>query len=694
MNVSYDHRAVKIDGNRVILLSGAIHYPRSTPEMWAPMLKRSRDAGLNTIETYVFWNLHERTRGVFDFSGRLDLLRFCRLVQEHGMYMILRVGPYVCSETNYGGLPPWLRDEPGIRMRTFSEPFMARMGRWMHFLCDYLKPAFAPNGGPIILAQIENEYDNLAPRYGEDGQKYLRWISELSAELNVGVPWIMCSGAAPGVLETINGFSAYNDIAKHRQNHPDQPAVWTEHWTGWYNTFGNPRHPRSSEKTSYADARFFAQGGTGVNYYMWHAGTNFDREPMYLQCPDYGFYAPLDEYGLPTTKCNHLSRLHHVLLDYAGVLLAVDPPEPQSLGPQQAAYAYSSGGRSLVFILNNDPAASATVTFEGQQYELPAESVSLIGDGKLLMNTGRIDPKDQITRAMKPLPKNAIGRFAWWLEPLPAERPADLEAITAEQPVEQLKLTHDTTDYCWYSTKLTVASGEAGKLTLEGVGDIVHVFVDGAFAATTPAPIEENRGPVDGPGFVQSFGINAEPGEHELAILCCAMGMIKHDCMIGDRNMVEERKGLWGRALWNGQPLPGPWTMQPGLVGERAGVFADAGSLLKWRPGRGPSARPQLRWWRTTFARPGGSGPFAIDLLGMSKGMLWLNGQCVSRYWLVPVNTKPMDWLNPWTDHTGHTEPTQRYYHLPAEWLKDVNTLVLLDELGGDVSRVRLCRWK
>jgi len=197
----------------------------------------------------VFWNLHERTRGVFDFSGRLDLLRFCKLVQEHGMYLILRIGPYVCSETNYGGLPPWLRDEPGIQMRTFSEPFMREMGRWMHFLCDYLKPALAPNGGPIVLAQIENEYGNQTPRYGEDGQKYLRWVSELSTELNVGVPWVMCSGAAPGVLETINGFSAYNDIAKHRQNHPDQPAVWTEHWTGGTTrtatpaTRGAPRRP-------------------------------------------------------------------------------------------------------------------------------------------------------------------------------------------------------------------------------------------------------------------------------------------------------------------------------------------------------------------------------------------------------------------------------------------------------------------
>ena len=697
MNVSYDHRAITIDGNRTLLLSGAIHYCRSTPAMWPKLMQVSREGGLNTIETYVFWNLHERTRGVYDFSGRLDLLRFCKLAQENGMHVILRIGPYVCSETNYGGFPAWLRDEPGIEMRTFNEPFTREMGRWMRFLCDYLKPAFAPQGGPIILAQIENEYGNLGPRYGEAGQKYLRWVSELSTSLGVGVPWVMCSGAAPGVLETINGFTAYDEIEKHRQAHPDQPAVWTEHWTGWYNTFGFPRHPRSSEKTAYADARFFAQGGTGVNYYMWHAGTNFGRESMYLQCPDYGFYAPLDEYGLPTAKYYHLSRLHHALLDYADVLLACERPSPEPLGPvhpgtQQAAYAYRSGTRSLVFLCNNDAQSPADVAFDGTQHHLPAESVTLIGDGRVLMNTGEVDATCDVKRTMKPLGRTALGRFTWWLEPLPAERPAILETVDAPAPIEQLKLTHDTTDYCWYTTKLRVEGG--GTLALEGVGDVAHVFVDGSLAGTTPTPIQENRGPVDGDAFKQSFALSLEAGEHELSILCCAMGLIKHDCMIGDRNMAEERKGLWGRALWNGQPLPGPWKMQPGLVGEHVGVCGAAASLVKWKAGKGPSARPHLRWWQASFARPEGDGPFAVDLQGMTKGMLWLNGQCAGRYWLVPANGTSMDWLQTFVAHTDVGEPTQRYYHLPTEWLKDQNMLVLFDELGGDASRVRLCRWQ
>jgi beta-galactosidase len=182
--VNYDHRAVSINGKRILLLSGAIHYPRSTPAIWPQLMQQSRQAGLNTIETYVFWNLHERLRGVFDFSERLDLLRFCQVAQEHGLYVILRVGPYICAETNYGGFPAWLRDVPGIRMRTFNQPFMREMERWVRMVTDYLRPMFAPRGGPIILFQLENEYNMIAKIYGEDGQRYLQWVSKLAHDLH------------------------------------------------------------------------------------------------------------------------------------------------------------------------------------------------------------------------------------------------------------------------------------------------------------------------------------------------------------------------------------------------------------------------------------------------------------------------------------------------------------------------------
>jgi beta-galactosidase len=162
MHVSYDHRALLLDGKRTLVLSGAVHYPRSTPAMWPGTLRHMRKSGLNTVETYVFWNLHERKRGVLDFSDRLDLVHFCRLAHAEALHVILRIGPYICAETNYGGLPGWLRDVPDIQMRTDNEPFKREKARWVRLVAELIRPLCAPHGGPVILAQIENEYDNIA----------------------------------------------------------------------------------------------------------------------------------------------------------------------------------------------------------------------------------------------------------------------------------------------------------------------------------------------------------------------------------------------------------------------------------------------------------------------------------------------------------------------------------------------------
>ncbi|PKU73719.1 Beta-galactosidase 1 [Dendrobium catenatum] len=121
--VSHDGRAITIDGQRRVLFSGSIHYPRSTPEMWPDLMQKAKEGGLDAIETYVFWNAHEPQRGQYNFEGNLDLIRFIKEIQNAGLYAILRIGPYVCAEWNYGGLPAWLRQIPGLQMRTNNRPF-------------------------------------------------------------------------------------------------------------------------------------------------------------------------------------------------------------------------------------------------------------------------------------------------------------------------------------------------------------------------------------------------------------------------------------------------------------------------------------------------------------------------------------------------------------------------------------------
>jgi len=692
--VAYDPRAVTIDGQRVLLLSGAIHYPRSTPGMWPALMQRSREAGLNTIETYVFWNLHERRRGILNFADRLDLAAFCRLAQEHGLHVILRIGPYICAETNYGGFPFWLRDLPGLRLRTYNEPYLREKARWVRLLTDYLRPYLAPQGGPILLAQIENEYANVAAYYGDDGKRYLDWCVELSETLALGIPWIMCSGAAQGVIETINGFYAHEQLGRHFEQHPDQPALWTEHWPGWYDTFGYPHHVRAAEDVAYAVARFFAAGGTGMNYYMWHGGTNFGRESMFLQTTSYDFDAPLDEVGLPTTKSSHLAVLHGILADHADLLLGSARPKPEPLGEKQSAYVYSDGKRELAFLCNDDKDASAVVEYRGRRQRLAAKSVVVLGSGRLLLNSANVTPSRYIHHTIEPA-RETFSPFESWAEPMPRKWPKAVRShLVADRPVEQLLLTRDETDYCWYTIKFVVSRDDAGTgtLTLDAAGDVVHVFVDGGLAATTTPPLPENRGAVDGKGYRQVFQLDLAAGKHELSLLCCALGLVKGDWMLGQRNMVEERKGLWGPVRWKGEPIAGQWIIQAGLLGERCRLYAEGRGLVEWKTGHKAARSKPLRWLKATFPRPAGDAPLLLDLGSMGKGMFWLNGRLVGRYWLVSGGGTSENWLAAAVGDHHPTEPTQRYYHLPSDWLLDQNTLVLFEETGGKPSAIKLCR--
>uniref|UniRef100_A0A0A0KUQ4 beta-galactosidase n=1 Tax=Cucumis sativus TaxID=3659 RepID=A0A0A0KUQ4_CUCSA len=142
--VTYDRKAILINGQRRILFSGSIHYPRSTPEVC-----------LDVVETYVFWNVHEPYPGIYNFEGRFDLVRFIKTIQKAGLYANLRIGPYVCAEWNFGGFPVWLKYVPGISFRTDNEAFKNAMQGFTEKIVALMKSEnlFESQGGPIILAQ-------------------------------------------------------------------------------------------------------------------------------------------------------------------------------------------------------------------------------------------------------------------------------------------------------------------------------------------------------------------------------------------------------------------------------------------------------------------------------------------------------------------------------------------------------------
>lgn len=274
-SVTYDRKAIVINGQRRILISGSIHYPRSTPEMWEDLINKAKEGGLDVIETYVFWNVHEPSPGNYNFEGRYDLVRFMKIIQKAGLYAHLRIGPYVCAEWNFGGFPVWLKYVPGISFRTDNGPFKMHMQRFTEKIVSLMKSEnlYESQGGPIILSQIENEYGPQVKVLGPPAQNYVNWAAKMAVGLDTGVPWVMCKeeDAPDPVINTCNGF--YCDA--FTPNRPYKPTIWTEAWSGWFTEFGGTIPQRPVQDLAFAVARFIQKGGSLVNYYMYHGGTNF-----------------------------------------------------------------------------------------------------------------------------------------------------------------------------------------------------------------------------------------------------------------------------------------------------------------------------------------------------------------------------------------------------------------------------------
>uniref|UniRef100_A0A453IH40 beta-galactosidase n=1 Tax=Aegilops tauschii subsp. strangulata TaxID=200361 RepID=A0A453IH40_AEGTS len=467
-NVTYDHRALVIDGVRRVLVSGSIHYPRSTPDMWPGLMQKAKDGGLDMVETYVFWDVHEPVRGQYDFEGRNDLVRFVKAAADAGLYVHLRIGPYVCAEWNYGGFPLWLHFIPGIKFRTDNEPFKTEMQRFTEKVVATMKGAglYASQGGPIILSQIENEYGNIDASYGAPGKSYIRWAAGMAVALDTGVPWVMCQQAdtpAP-LINTCNGF--YCD--QFTPSLSSRPKLWTENWSGWFLSFGGAVPYRPTEDLAFAVARFYQRGGTLQNYYMYHGGTNFGRSsggPFISTSYDYD--APIDEYGLVRQpKWGHLRDVHKAIKMCEPALIATDPSY-MSLGQNAEAHVYKAGSLCAAFLANIDNQSDKTVTFNGKAYKLPAWSVSILPDCKnVVLNTAQINSQVASTQ-MRNLgfstqasdgssveAELASSTWSYAVEPVGITKE---NAMTKPGLMEQINTTADASDFLWYSTRYRIA---------------------------------------------------------------------------------------------------------------------------------------------------------------------------------------------------------------------------------------------
>ncbi len=587
-------------------------------------------------------------------------------------------GLYCCAEWNYGGFPFWLRDEFGVELRTWNTPYLLRTEKYLRHLYAEIQPSLASQGGPIIAVQLENEYANIAKRYKEDGERYLAWILEVSRQQGIDVPLVMCEGGATDALEAFNGFSISEArISNFRKGRAGQPLMWTELWTGWYDTWSCEHHVRDARKIAYHLLRFAAAGGTTWNYYMWHGGTNFGRTSMYLQVNSYDFDAPLDEWGRLTRKGVYLSALHKSMGDRKDLLL--------------------NGARV-------DSRSQVVWTKEGKELRISWEEKdrhAVVSDerGKILFDT-------EATWNDSARPRRSFSlwqlrylcrKWQWTSEPLPFER-SDA-GVSRRMPEDQLLWTKDESDYCWYSHVLTSHTARKAELHLPFCGDFLRIYVNGKPVAETASRMKECRGPTyvmpngasgtlnplerSHPNYSQKFEVPLQAGQNRIDILCCALGLIKGDWMISGP-MTNERKGIWSEAYLGDKLLLG-WEIRPGLSASPNGAT--------------PRRSKFLGWWQTEFPVSrrllDDSQDFRLDLTGWEKGMIFVNGHLLGRFWLIDANGYGPD--ETWHDvdkdglHAqGAGQPTQRFYRLPSSWLKERNTLRLFEE--GTCKAPRLAR--
>lgn len=306
------------DGKPHVIRSGEIHYPRVPRAYWRDRLRKAKAMGLNTVQTYTFWNLHEPEPGQFDFSGNLDVAEFVRIAGEEGLDVIVRPGPYVCTEHDFGGFPAWLLRTPGMRVRSMDPRFLQASARYMQRVGAELAPLMVTRGGPIVMAQVENEYGS----FGRD-RDYMQAIRQQMLDAGFDVPLFTSDGAGPryfeggpmpGVPAVVNFGGGLEDaqraFAELEKFRPGGPRMVGEYWAGWFDHWGESHHTTRPEAEAEA-LDWMLTNGISFNLYMWHGGTSFGWQPganyssdMPYQ-PDttsYDYDGALDEAGRVTPK--------------------------------------------------------------------------------------------------------------------------------------------------------------------------------------------------------------------------------------------------------------------------------------------------------------------------------------------------------------------------------------------------------
>jgi len=753
--VTSDKRSFLINGQRTLFLSAGLHYPRFTPAMWEDLLLKVKADGYNMIQTYVFWNAHQHKQDILDFNGgygggiagSYNLTGFLDVAKTHGLFVTLRIGPYVCAEWNFGGYPVWIRGVDNLVTRTSSPGWEAQMQAFFNATVAFYKQNgyFADEGGPIALAQVENELHT-------NDQAYIAWCGELAAAQPVTIPWLMCNGdSAKNTINSCNSGDCTGFIEENGQNGRvliDQPAAWTENWSPWYQTWQNGGDQMAAYNglnsageasgKAFGLGKWYARGGSHSNFYMSSGGNNYQRMAGASTQPQYYTGSQYQPDALSNEPFrSHTAAFFAALVSIAGpvlnnpaqvhkqVNLSYIPPSGSSWEITGKQYAYLYGtpftAGSAVFIQNDG--GSGIVQLASRNFTINGGSILLINEaGTVVFDTSAVPPSP-LARSWTPISSTPF-QWEYWTEspftsPEPQPGPTPYGGSTvgtlhfSAAPIEQLNLTADDTEHAYYTVSVpssvlleaerasVSAGGSEGSVALivgTGRATALTAFFPGD-APTSGYEISENAGAYSmnltlSATSALAYAAANPAGAVNLTILSESLGIHKFASVDNFNGVYTTTavKGVMSATLGGVSLTELGWTARSGLVGESAQVWTSAGSKsVQWTPANGALTGAPLTWFRTTFVSPDLSLLIRQPGGGDVNASLQFNSTGFSRGHFY-VNEYEIS--RSWPAKTCGSEFCQFVYHIPPDVLNAppaLNTLTVWDVEGAtDLSVPRL----
>ena len=615
-----------LDGKPFKVLSGELHYARIPREYWHARLKMARAMGLNTIATYVFWNVHEPTPGHFDFNGNNDVAAFIKAAQEEGLYVILRAGPYSCAEWEFGGFPAWLLKDPrftapnSTALRSNDPAFMIPVERWINRLAKETAPLQLANGGPILITQVENEYGSFAQQDNAPADPTHAYMTHMrDIFLRAGFTGSLLdtvdggdelpAGGIPGVFTGVNfGIGQHQrEIDKLEAFQPGKPLFVTEYWPGWFDYWGHPHQTRPLP-AQLEDIDYILHRGSGINLYMFHGGTSFgfmsganwNDNRYFSDVTSYDYGAPLDEAGHPTPK---FLAFRKIFAKYA----TCSSPSPTgtekdvSSRPKAAHFAAAVEGPAVA-IANS----SSTLTGEACLPPIP-------------------DPPPAIAIPTITLTEST---------PLWTNLPTPIQSETPK-PMEQFDQAYG---YILYRRQLPTAI--SGDLILDELHDYALIYLDGKLIGHLDRRDQA-------PYSTQSHLPITTSGPARLDILVANDARINFSpAMRGESKGVTKSVTLAGTPLTNWQIYPLPMTTLPKFSTPNDVILSEAKNP-RISSGAAQTSRSTPTFYRATFTLTT-TGDTFLDIRALGKGALWINGHPIGRFWNIgPQQTLfvPGPWL-------------------------------------------------